>query len=582
MSAPILDYNTSQDWNETRSQTYDAPVHDRAFGEHLHSRSRTQLPPLGQGGDAELAGAFASSIQDSFGHESDYDEILALTPTELDRLGWSTKKAPSNDVEKTPESGGQQNQSPPQALPSRDTSYQEDPTSPRPSQTSATYAEDPALEQKKDYLWRHDVLPEIRVLRKGFWQAESRQPEAEDPSVREFGDDIDFGGKSIVQGFYDGLNISAVRIKDIPARTEGQVLKGKKTRGTQARKRAHGKIKNLKSRPNKKIKRRGRELPSDDNSDDTDLEAAHSTISRRSSTAQLTAEDGSGSEAEERDDALSESHMRTPRKHPAHTMQAYSEAMALRIDVAKGYFKLFLAQLEPFPFREKRREMILKAIAASNEKRKTEDPEIDLVLYPFIFYAVEDAGPWLRSKIREKAKKLVRGYWRDVFSGDEQQIKQAVQRLLKNGNFLQKDFNATDPLSKPMYAFKNPVIAYIISTVFVAESGGSGDALTHPDLFDTAAPTTIALVAAYMHHALEHYIDGIEDAFQGSVELDGANYKTYLDLLGQYKTSRALKYFDMQQELREICESEATLHQADAVMKRRIMVNSPTMPFNSQ
>ncbi|KZT50025.1 hypothetical protein CALCODRAFT_513544, partial [Calocera cornea HHB12733] len=262
----------------------------------------------------------------------------------------------------------------------------------------------------------------------------------------------------------------------------------------------------------------------------------------------------------------------TSRKRPATNKSsdtaAYSSEMQKRIDVAKGFLKLFCAQLNPFATGTERREMVLKAITAANDNTTGKDVKLDLRRYPYIYWAVDDAAQWLRSKVRERAMKIVPSQWHDVLGLSPDRVKASITRLLEQGNCVQKEFDPNDPASVPTGAFKHPAIALILTSSFCGMSCESiEDDSVESNMFDPAAMPTIAFVCTYIHHALEQYCTGSLRTFQASFEVEKTNYEMYMGFLKRYRLIRAGKFEDMKEDLRDNFRGAITLRQAKALEK---------------
>ncbi|KZT55854.1 hypothetical protein CALCODRAFT_509812 [Calocera cornea HHB12733] len=225
-------------------------------------------------------------------------------------------------------------------------------------------------------------------------------------------------------------------------------------------------------------------------------------------------------------------HLRQPRKWPAYTLKAYSSAFQDRAERGKAYCRLFISQLShlSFPSNESRRVVARKAVAATNEEAEHDEPKLDMVIYPYIFSMFEDNMRWLYTKGREKTMQLVPQHWPELNSDDTELVKNLVDLLLSKANFLQEKIDPADRVGQPCGFGRNPILVWTIILLHCTPSGGSGEAVEFPDLFDPAALGVLSHAAVLIHHAIEHFARGIKVTFPINHNIERARHDQYMKI----------------------------------------------------
>ncbi|KZT61621.1 hypothetical protein CALCODRAFT_506175 [Calocera cornea HHB12733] len=433
--------------------------------------------------------------------------------------------------------------------------------------------------QDNEPYWEDEQAEELANLRRELLRNSSLPPNPpsppparhETPSTSEF-DDLVFDEPSALETFINDLDISELEIISIPSRSSGE---GRVNAGRPS---SVGTSPSCISQERASQEASAVEESEDDRVHETDFSSSSPLSDRNRATSRVVrnAKDGHGKRSSLKATISSEEyydqpHRIKPYKHHAFQMQAYSKTMQKRIETAKSFLKLFCAQIEPFASGTERNELVLKAVAATNEKCSRKDVKIDLKRYPFIFWAV-----------REKAMDIVPTQWGEVLNQSAVRVAAAVQRLLQSGNCVQQNFDPNDADSIPSGAFRHPALALILAATFYSTSGGSGEGCSHSELFDPGAIPTIALICTYIHHALEHYIDGVLRPFQANFDVERENYKMYVGFLKRYRLIRPQRFYELQEELRDTCGRNDTLHEAKTLAKGRAVNAGPQMAFNSQ
>ncbi|KZT62715.1 hypothetical protein CALCODRAFT_505470 [Calocera cornea HHB12733] len=237
-------------------------------------------------------------------------------------------------------------------------------------------------------------------------------------------------------------------------------------------------------------------------------------------------------------------YLRQPRQWPAYTLKAYSSAFQNRAERGKAYCRLFISQLShlSFPSSESRRLVARKAVAATNEEAEDDDPKLDMIIYPYIFSMFEDNMRWLYTKGREKTMQLVPRHWPELNSDDTELVKNLVELLLSKANFLQENINPADRVGQPCGFGRNPILVWTIILLHCTPSGGSGEAVEFPDLFDPAAVGVLSHAAVLIHHTIEHFSTGIKVTFPINHNIERARHDHYMNIFERFQKKDAVSY----------------------------------------